>query len=205
MPPEALDEIAARTDGVPLFVEELTKTVLEADIAEEVPRDLAPGRRLATPAIPATLQDLLMARLDGLGRAKEMAQLAACLGRDFTHEMLAAMAPQDEDALHAALARLIDGDLVRRQGAPPMATYSFRHALLQEAAYGSLLKSRRQELHGQIAWMVQERFPDAAERRPEWLAHHYTEAGLIEPAVEQWLKAGQRNKDAHANREAKHI
>jgi class 3 adenylate cyclase/pimeloyl-ACP methyl ester carboxylesterase len=203
LPPELLDQIVARTDGVPLFVEELTRMVLEAGLLEDVGDRYILGEPLPSLAIPTTLQDSLMARLDRLGPVKEVAQLAACLGREFTHEMLAAMAPQDEEKLRAALDRLVGSDLVLSDGEPPAATYSFRHALVQEAAYGSLLKSRRQELHGQIARTVEERFPDVAELRPEWLAHHYTEAGQAAPAVEHWLRAARRAKDAYANREAR--
>jgi class 3 adenylate cyclase/pimeloyl-ACP methyl ester carboxylesterase len=203
LPPELLDQIVVRTDGVPLFVEELTRTVLEAGLLEDAGDRYVLGASLPSLAIPATLQDSLMARLDRLGPAKEVAQLAACLGREFTHEMLAAVAAQDEEPLGAALDRLAGSGLVVRRGEPPSATYTFHHALVQEAAYTSLLKSKRRALHARIAETVEERFPDVAEGRPEWLAHHHAEAGQAGPAAEHWLRAARRAKAAHANREAR--
>ena len=144
-----------------------------------------------------------MARLDRLGPAKQVAQLAACLGREFGHEMLAAVADQDDGRLGAALDALAASGLLMRDGERPGATYAFRHALVQEAAYSSLLRARRQELHARIAATVEARFPDVVGLRPEWLAHHYAEAGQTEPAAELWLRAAQRSKDAHANQEAR--
>jgi class 3 adenylate cyclase/pimeloyl-ACP methyl ester carboxylesterase len=202
LPPEILDEIVARTDGVPLFVEELTRTVLESGLLEDEGERYGLRGPLPTRAIPTTLHDSLMARLDRLAGVKEVAQVAAVIGREFTHEMLALVVPLDEWELGAALDQLAGSDLILRHGTPGRATYSFRHALVQEAAYGSLLKSRRQELHARIAKAVEERFPNVSALRPEWLAHHYTEAGLIVPAAEHWLRAAERAKEAYANREA---
>ncbi len=143
-----------------------------------------------------------MARLDRLAPAKEVAQAASCIGRDFGHELLAAVAPLRGKDLETALERLVDSNLIVRRGAPPVASYSFRHALVQEAAYASLLKSKRQQLHARIARTVEERLPELDAQQPEWVAHHYTEAGLVAPAVDRWLQAGERAKNAHANKEA---
>jgi pimeloyl-ACP methyl ester carboxylesterase len=205
LPPELLSQIVARTDGVPLFVEELTRTVLEAGLLKEAGDRYVLDEPLPSVAIPTSLQDSLMARLDRLGPAKEVAQLAACLGREFTYGMLAALAAtaaQNVEQLRIALNRLAGSGLVVCDGEPPAAAYSFRHALVQEAAYGSLLKSRRRKLHACIASTVERRFPDIVELRPEWLAHHHTEAGQAKFAAEHWLRAARRAKDAYANREA---
>src|SRR5262249_11285523 len=153
-------------------------------------------------AIPATLRDSLMARLDRLSTVKDIAQLGAALGRSFSYELLQAVTPMDEPALMQALARLVDAELLYQRGLPPSATYIFKHALLQEPAYESMLKSRRQSLHERIAQTLAERFPEIAETQPELLAHHCTEAGLSAQAVERWLRAGQRAAERSANVEA---
>ena len=202
LPPELLEQIVARTDGVPLFVEELTRAVLEAGLLEDAGDRYRLSHPLPAMAIPTTLQDSLMARLDRLGTAKELAQFAACLGREFSHDVLAATADRDEAFLRAALDRLVDSGLVIRLGRPGAARYSFRHALVQETAYGSLLKSRRQTIHAHIAEMLTKRFPDIAESRPEWLAQHYMAGGRGERAAEHWLRAARRAKAAFANAEA---
>ena len=202
LPAEVMKQIVAKTDGNPLFVEELTKTVLEAGILVE---DVE-GYRLDGPlpplAIPATLQDFLMSRLDRLAPVREIGQIGAAIGRDFSYSLLRAVAGRDETALTHALAQLEQAELVFRRGEPPDAVYSFKHALVRDAAYESLLKSRRQQLHGQIARALEERFADIVASQPEIAAHHFTEAGLVERAVDYWLKAGQHAARRSANAEA---
>jgi class 3 adenylate cyclase/tetratricopeptide (TPR) repeat protein len=202
LPAEVMKQIVTKTDGNPLFVEELTKTVLEAGILVED----AEGYRLDGPlpplAIPATLQDSLMARLDRLAPVKEIAQIAAAIGRDFSYSLLRALVGRDEPALKHALAQLEQAELVFRRGEPLEAVYSFKHALVRDAAYESLLKSRRQQLHGQIARTLEQRFADIVASQPEIVAHHFTEAGLVEPAIDYWLKAGQHAARRSANAEA---
>jgi predicted ATPase len=202
LPAEVMKQIVAKTDGNPLFVEELTKTVLEAGILVED----AEGYRLEAPlpplAIPATLQDSLMSRLDRLAPVREIGQIGAAIGRDFSYSLLREVAGRDETALTHALVQLEQAELVFRRGEPPEAVYSFKHALVRDAAYESLLKSRRQQLHGQIARALEERFADIVASQPEIAAHHFTEAGLVERAVDYWLKAGQHAARRSANAEA---
>jgi class 3 adenylate cyclase/predicted ATPase len=188
LPDEVLDQILAKTDGVPLFVEELTKAVLESDLLRDAGDRYALAGPLAPLAIPATLQDSLMARLDRLAPVKEVAQIGAVIGREFAHELVAAVSPLPADRLGDALDQLVAAELVFRRGTPPEATYSFKHALVQDAAYQSLLKSTRHLLHARIAKALEQRFPDTA---PEVLAHHLSEAQLYEQAVPKWLAAGQ--------------
>jgi predicted ATPase len=191
-----------KTDGNPLFIEELTKAVLEAGILVED----AEGYRLDGPlpplAIPETLQDSLMARLDRLAPVKEIGQIGAAIGREFSYSLLRALVDRDERALKDALAQFEDAELVFRRGDPPEAIYSFKHALVQEAAYENLLKSRRQVLHRRIAETLCDRFRTMAEVQPEVVAHHFTQAGLSEAAIEWWVKAGDRALDRSANNEA---
>jgi class 3 adenylate cyclase/predicted ATPase len=206
LPAEVLKQIVAKTDGNPLFVEELTKAVLEAGILVED----AKGYRLDGPlppfAIPATLQDSLMARLDRRAPVREIAQIGAAIGREFSYSLVHALVGRDETALKYALAQLEQAELVFRRGEPPEAVYSFKHALVRDAAYESLLKSRRHQLHGQIARALEERFPDVVASEPEIVARHFTEAGLIEPAINYWLKAGNLALGRSANAEAvKHL
>jgi predicted ATPase len=191
LPAEVLEQIVARTDGVPLFVEELTKTVLESGLLTDAGDRYEIVAPLPALAIPATLQDSLMARLDRLARDKELAQTAAVIGREFSHALLAAVADRPEPELQTALDRLVSSELVFRRGVSHNATYSFKHALVQDAAYQSLLKSRRRQLHARIARVLKERFPEAAEVEPELLAHHRTEAGFTQQAVDYWHQAGQ--------------
>jgi class 3 adenylate cyclase/tetratricopeptide (TPR) repeat protein len=201
-PAEVMKQIVAKTDGNPLFVEELTKAVLEAGILVED----AEGYRLDGPlpplAIPATLQDSLMSRLDRLAPVREIGQIGAAIGREFSYPLLREVVGRDETALKNALAQLEQAELVFRRGEPPEAIYSFKHALVRDAAYESLLKTRRQQLHGQIARALEERFADIVASQPEIVAHHFTEAGLVEPAVDYWLKAGQYAARRSANAEA---
>src|SRR4029450_3548757 len=152
-------------------------------------------------AIPATLQDSLMARLDRLAPVKEIAQIGAAIGREFSYSLMRESVRCDETALKHALAKLEQVELVFRHGEPPEAIYSFKHALVRDAAYESLLKSRRQQLHGQIARTLEERFADIGASQPEIAAHHFTEAGLVEPAIDYWLKAGQHAARRSANAE----
>ena len=202
LPEDVRDEIVAKTDGVPLFVEELTKTVLESGLLDVKGDHYALSGALPPLAIPATLQDSLMARLDRLASVKDVAQIGAAIGREFSHELLAAVAQIGDGELDDALHKIMAAELVFRRGTPPRADYTFKHALVQDAAYESMLRSRRQELHARIAQALKERFPEQAETVPEILAHHYTEAGLAEPAVENWLRAGRRASERSANKEA---
>ena len=200
---DIIAEIVKHTDGVPLFLEELTKAMLEAGPGKT---EAAAGQQMAlrsTLAIPPTLQALLMARLDGLGpSAKETAQMAAAVGREFSYELLAAIAPGNEAVLRSALDRLVGAGLVFQRGMPPQATYSFKHALVQDAAYSTLLRSQRQALHGRIAARLKERSTEKTESQPELLARHLTEAGLTEEAITYWSKAGQQAITRFANKEA---
>jgi class 3 adenylate cyclase/predicted ATPase len=199
LPAEVVEQIVARTDGVPLFVEELTKTVLESGLL----RDAGDHYELAGPlpplAIPATLHDSLMARLDRLAPVKEVAQIGAVIGREFSHELLGAVSPLSADKLGDALDQLVNSELVFRRGVPPEATYTFKHALVQDAAYQSLLKSKRQELHARIARVLAQHFPDTA---AEILAYHLSEGGLNEQAAKSWYVASQNAGDRSAYREA---
>ena len=192
LPASIRQDIVERTDGIPLFVEEMTKAVLEAEGEGEARRTAAavPSPALA---VPASLHASLMARLDRLGPAKEVAQIGAAIGREFSHALLAAVARKPEAELGSALDRLIAAGLLFRQGAPPHATYLFKHALVQDAAYGTLLREPRRALHARIAEALESQFAEIAENQPELLARHCTEAGLIEKAAGLWGKAGQRS------------
>jgi class 3 adenylate cyclase/tetratricopeptide (TPR) repeat protein len=202
LPAEVMKQIVAKTDGNPLFVEELTKTVLEAGILVADNGGYRIEGPLPALAIPETLQDSLMARLDRLAPVREIAQIAAAIGRDFSYSLLCAVVGRDATALRHALAQLERAELVFRRGEPPEAVYSFKHALVRDAAYESLLKSRRQQLHDQIARTLEERFADIVSSQPEIAAHHFTEAGLVEPAIDYWLKAGRHASRRSANAEA---
>jgi predicted ATPase len=202
LPREVTAQIVAKTDGVPLFVEELTKAVLEGGLLVAGPQ----GWRLDGPlppfAIPATLQDSLAARLDRLAPVKEIAQIGAAIGREFSYPLLRAVAGRDEPALRTALAQLEEAELLFRSGAPPDARYTFKHALVQDTAYETLLRSRRQILHRQIADVLRGEFAAVAAAEPELVAHHLTQAGLDEPAIEWWGKAGDQALRRSAFKEA---
>ena len=202
LPAEVVQYIVAKTDGVPLYVEELTKMLLASALLREEADQYVLTGPLRTVAIPDTLQDALMARLDQLNRAKEVAQLGAVLGREFAYELLQAIAPQDEDTLQAGLAQLVEAELLYQRGRPPRARYMFKHALIQDAAYASLLKSTRQQVHQQIAQVLEARFPALVETQPELVAQHYTAAGCPEQAVVYWQRAGQQASDRSAHLEA---
>ena len=201
LPQSIRQDIIERTDGVPLFVEEMTKAVLEAESEGVAQRTTAavPSPALA---VPASLHASLMARLDRLGSAKEVAQIGAAIGREFSYALMAAAARKVEADLASALDRLTTAGLLFRQGAPPHATYLFKHALVQDAAYGTLLREPRPALHARIAETLESDFPDIAENQPEILARHRTEAGLIENAAGLWGKAGQRSLERSALFEA---
>jgi len=202
LPVEVMEQIVSKTDGNPLFVEELTKTVLETRILVEDAEVYRLEGPLPPLAIPETLQDSLMARLDRLAPVREIAQLGAAIGREFSYSLVRALVGRDESALKHGLAQLEQAGLVFRRVEPPEAVYSFKHALVQDAAYENLLKSRRQVLHQRIAQTLRDRFQTIAEIQPEVVAHHFTQAGLNEPAIEWWIKAGDRALDRSANNEA---
>jgi class 3 adenylate cyclase/predicted ATPase len=192
LPANIRQDIMERTDGIPLFVEEMTKAVLEAESHGAVEHLAATVPPSALP-VPASLQASLMARLDRLGSAKGVAQIGAAIGREFSHSLLAAVARKQETDINPALDRLIAAGLVFRQGVPPHAIYLFKHALVQDAAYGTLLREQRRALHVRIAGILEDQFAEIAENQPELLARHYSEAGLIEKAALQWGKAGQQS------------
>jgi predicted ATPase len=202
LPAEVMTQVVAKTDGVPLFVEELTKMVLESGLLQEREERYELTGPLPPLAIPTTLHDSLMARLDRLATVKTMAQLGATLGREFSYALLQVVAPWDEGTLRRGLHQLVEAEFLYQQGLPPEATYRFKHVLIQEAAYQSLLRSTRQQYHQRIAQVLEARFPESGTTRPELLAHHYTEAGLAEQAVPYWQRAGQQASDRSAYLEA---
>jgi predicted ATPase len=192
LPASIRQDIIERTDGIPLFVEEMTKAVLEAETEGES-RRTAGAVPSPTLAVPASLHASLMARLDRLGPAKEVAQIGSAIGREFSHALLAGVVCKSEAKLRSALDRLIEAGLLFRQGVPPDATYLFKHALVQDAAYGTLLREPRRALHARIAETLESQFGETAESQPELLARHCTEAGQIEKAASLWGKVGQRS------------
>ncbi len=202
LPAEVVEQIVTKTDGVPLYVEELTKMLLESDLFKEEGVIESRSPTQMTVAIPDTLQDSLMARLDQLNGAKGVAQLGAVLGREFTYEMIRWLSPQSEEMLATDLAQLTAAELLYQKGRPPQATYTFKHALIQDVAYSSLLRSTRQQVHQQVARLLDEQFPEIVETQPELLAHHYTEAGLAAEALTYWVQAAQRATNRSANQEA---
>jgi class 3 adenylate cyclase len=191
LPGVLLEQILTRTDGVPLFVEELTKSILESGELKEAGDHYEYGGSARTVTIPTTLRDSLMARLDRFMPVKEIAQIGAAIGREFSYELIAAVAPMPQAQLDDALAQLSASGLAFRRGTPPDAIYTFKHALVQDAAYDSLLKSRRQELHAKIGRVIEARFPNSKTTEPEVLAHHLTAAGLVEGAIPLWQAAGE--------------
>jgi class 3 adenylate cyclase/predicted ATPase len=202
LPADVLDQIVARAEGVPLFVEELTKAVLESGLLREEDGRYELRSSLPSVAVPATLQDSLMARLDRLGPLKEIAQVAAVIGREFSHELLAAILSREQEELVDALRQLIAAELVFRRGTLPETIYVFKHALVRDAAYASLLKGKRQQLHARIAQVLEGCFPQVVEAEPDFLARHWTEAGEAEKAVAYRLKAGERALAHSATAEA---
>ena len=202
LPAAVVQQVVAKTDGVPLFVEELVKMVLESGLVREEDAHYVLPSPLPPLAIPSTLHDSLMARLDRLAAARELAQLGAVLGREFSYELLQAVASLDDTTLQQGLAQLVDTELVYQRGVPPRSQYFFKHALIQDTAYQSLLKSTRQRYHQRIAQVLEAQFPETVEVQPEWVAHHYTEAGLAEHAIPYWQRAGQRASERSAHVEA---
>jgi predicted ATPase/class 3 adenylate cyclase len=202
LPKELVDEILARTDGVPLFIEELTKTVLESELLKKRNGRYVLERPLPHLAIPTTLHASLMARLDRLAAVREVAQIGAVAGRDFHFELLNAVAGLPRERLEESLEQLVRSELVFRRGEIPHAIYSFKHTLVRDAAYASLLKSRRARLHAAIADALEQRFPEIVQTQPETLAHHLTEAGQTEKAIGYWLQAGKSEALRSANLEA---
>jgi class 3 adenylate cyclase len=201
LPENVRQDIIGRTDGIPLFVEEITKAVMEAKTEREAQRTVAliPSPSLT---VPATLHASLMARLDRLGPAKEVAQIGGAIGREFSHDLLAAVACKPRAELGLALERLVAAGLLFRQGVPPHASYAFKHALVRDAAYSTLLRGRRQELHSRIVSVLQHEFGELVVAEPEVLAHHCSEGGMIFEAIEYYLSAAQRATAASNNIEA---
>ncbi len=202
LPVDLLERIIAKTDGVPLYVEELTRAILESGQLVDVGAHFEYSGAASDFAVPATLRDSLMARLDRVMSVKEVAQIGATIGREFSYELVSAIAPMGQVQVDDALARLTESGLALQRGTPPDSTYTFKHALLQDAAYDSLLKSRRQELHGKIARVIEHRFPHIKDTEPEMLARHYTEMGLAEKAIPYWIRAGRRGIEKLALPEA---
>ena len=197
-----VEQIIAKTDGVPLFIEELVKMLLESDLLRSEAGAYVLRGPLPPLAIPTTLQDSLMARLDRQSSARDTAQLASAIGREFSPELICAVSPLDEATLRQALGQLIEAELIYRRGSPSNTVYLFKHALILDAAYQSLLKSRQQIYHQRIAIALEQRFPAARDTQPALLAHHYTEAGMTELALDYWQKAGQLAIERSANIEA---
>jgi predicted ATPase len=199
---DVMAEIVERTDCIPLFVEEMTKAVVEAEGEGAAERTVS-AVPSPTMAVPASLHASLMARLDRIGSAaKEVGQVGASIGREFSHELLAAVVRKPEGELNSALDHLIQAGLLFRQGIPPHATYLFKHALVQDAAYGTLLREPRRALHARIAEALESQFAEPAKTKPELLAHHYTLAGLTKQAIDYWQRAGGRAAKRSANVEA---
>jgi serine/threonine protein kinase/predicted ATPase len=202
IPTSIVEQVVERTDGVPLFVEEVTIMIVESGSLREVGGNTEISGSFALHEIPATLHDLLMARLDRMASDIEVVQLAATAGRDFTYELLRSVSPLEEASLQEELAKLVDAGLLHQRGRPPRTRYTFKHALIQDAAYQSLLKKKRQQFHQQIADVLESSFPDICQKQPEVVAHHFTEADAAAKAVEYWDRAGTRAMDRCAHLEA---
>ena len=201
LPPALLDELVSRTGGIPLFVEAVTRTVIDAGILRELADRFELTGPLPPGLIPATVQDSLMGRIDRLGADRAVAQLAATIGRECSFELLQTVLDKSTQALAAAVLHLVELEIVIENGVPPGSTYTFRHALIQDAAYGSLLRTTRQEFHGKIAEALTNRFPLMAETKPELLARHFEGAGRIPEAIAGWMRAGQQAQQRSALRE----
>jgi serine/threonine protein kinase/predicted ATPase len=202
LPQAVVDQVYERAGGVPLFIEEFTKMVQESGVCDQVGDSGARLRTLMSHAIPTTLQDLIMARLERMDGDREVAQLAATIGRNFSYELLAAVVDGDQSTLAGELTKLVQAEILFEKGRPPRSTYIFKHALLEDALYNALVKSKRQQFHGRIAEVLEARFPQIGETQPELLAHHFTEAGRIEKSIGYWLSAGSRSQEQFANVEA---
>ncbi len=202
LPAEVVEHVVTKTDGVPLYVEELTKTILASDILRDTGERFELTGPLSSLAIPDTLQDSLMARLDRLPQVREVAQLGSVLGREFAYEMISGLSTVGEVTLQAGLGQLVEAELLYQRGRPPRARYIFKHALIQDAAYQSLLRRTRQQYHRQVAQLLESKFPEVVEAQPELLARHFTEAGRASEAVFYWQRAGEKAVQRSANREA---
>jgi predicted ATPase len=192
LPKEIADQISDRTDGVPLFIEELTKAILESGALRDAGDHYTITGSLPSEAIPTSLHASLLARLDRLAPAREVAQIGAALGRQFSHELISAVAPMQRQQLEEALSQLVSAELILRRGVPPDAEYTFKHALVQETAYSTVLRSQRQQLHARIADVLETKFPEIVETQPELLARHCTEGGWVEKAVDYRLRSGKQ-------------
>jgi predicted ATPase/class 3 adenylate cyclase len=202
LPIEIAEQIIDRTDGVPLFIEELTKAVVESsELADEGDRDRV-TKPMSPLAIPTTLHASLLARLDRLAPVREVAQIGAVLGRHFSHELISSVAPIPQTQLNDGLAQLVRAELIFRRGTPPHAEYTFKHSLVQDAAYGTLLRDSRQQLHARVVTALELQFPDIVAAQPELMAHHCAEARQMDRAIDHWLKAGERAARRSANLEA---
>jgi len=202
LPAEILDRIVERTDGIPLFVEELTKSLIESGLLHEEAEGYVLSGPLPPLAIPSSLQASLMARLDRLAPVKEVAQIGAAIGREFSYELLAAVARRTGEQLREALDQLTAAGLVFTRGAALHASFMFKHALVQDAAYNTMLRSQRQQLHARIGKVLEDQFPEIVDNQPEILAHHFTQAGLVDQAIEFWRRAGARSIARSAHSEA---
>ena len=202
LPTEVADGIVQRADGIPLFIEELTKNLLEASLLREQEGRYVLDGPLPPLAIPSSLHASLLARLDRLSPVKEIAQIAAALGREFSYDVVAAVANRSDEHVCEALRQLTEAGLVFPHGAPPSAAFRFKHALVQDTAYGTLLRGQKQQLHARIGRVLEQRYPELAEKQPEILAHHFTQAGLAQQAAEHGLAAGRRAAARSANSEA---
>ena len=202
LPDPFIEQVHDRAGGVPLFVEEFTRMAQESGVLDQAAAGNADSDSWLSREIPATLQDLVMARLDRLDGDRDLAQLAATLGREFGYDLLSAAADLDESTLQAELAKLVQADLLSPKGRPPHCQYIFKHALVENALYNALVKGKRQQFHGRIAETLESKFPQTTATQPELLAHHFTEAGVAEKAVGYWLKAGLRSRERSAEKEA---
>ena len=202
LPEEVVQQLLAKSDGVPLYIEEMTKNLVESGLLTETDGHYELTGPLPKMAIPSSLQDSFAARLDRLASVRELAQIGAVLGREFSHGLIHAVSRVDDPKLQNGLGQLSAADILFQRGLPPDATYTFKHALLQDAAYASLLKSQRQQFHAQTAAVLEQQFPETADIHPELVAHHYTEASLAEQAIPYWQQAGERGMRRSANQEA---
>ncbi len=202
LPPALIEQMAAKTDGVPLFVEEYTQMLMESGRLKQKASDASQSGSYLSQEIPATLQDLLMARLDRMASNREVVQIGATIGREFPYELLRSVTPIDESELQAELGKLVTAELLYQKGKPPESSYQFKHALIQDAAYSSLLKSKKQQVHRRVAVALEKQFSTLVKNQPELLAHHFTEAGLVPQGIDYWTKAGLRAQERLANAEA---
>jgi predicted ATPase len=202
LPTALIEQMAAKTDGVPLFVEEYTQMLMESGRLRQPDAGASVSGSYLSQEIPATLQDLLMARLDRMASNREVVQIGAAIGREFPYELLRVVTPIDQGELQVELAKLVTAELLYQKGKPPESTYQFKHALIQDAAYSSLLKSKKQQVHRRVAVALEKQFSTLVKNQPELLAHHFTEAGLVPQGIDYWTKAGLRSQERLANAEA---